>query len=582
MAEVLAFKDVIEQLQKNNRSEAGRDSRHTVALNKLSDTFEGVTDGLEVMDKNEQKAKQEKEQKEEKEKAEKEKKDAEEKEATMKLFNISAEELEAREKMQKSIDDDVKAADERRKLLEQSGQNAEKDAQYQAMLLKIEKQKQRQAKKNRLGIATRAKDEAKFRLTQLKYFVQSQLTLKNVAKGLLNLTGGLIKGLGSVLGGAAGGAKTLFGFVMNALKKAVLFLFLPALLAFLNSDLFEKLKTFILEEGVPAIKRFAAFFQETLVPILKDIYENNIKPIVVFLKDVLVRQFQIFLEMFKGIGEAIDLFKEGDILGGIKKIIGTLFTFFKDTINNLLTGIFNIIGNIFGIESLEGTDDAFGLIKDAFNKLIENIKNYFFGILDGIKTAIKDIVFQVTGGLFGEEDPEKILQRRKDDLQDLEERNAVTRERIQKSIDSKKERISNLDLNTSRGKRQAARIEKQIKLEEEKLVGLDAEESEKKLEIAELEGKTLQDKEIVQKEQKKATKLELKQLEEPTSQQIQAKQRTDLINQRALNEQAGGAPQVNIVNNSTDNRTNQQNVQSNSHPVMDNDPVLKSLVATSY
>ena len=142
--------------------------------------------------------------------------------------------------------------------------------------------------------------------------------------------------------------------------------------------------------------------------------------------------------------------------------------------------------------------------------------------------------------------------------------------------------MSNLDLDTSRGKRQAARIEKQIKLEEEKLVGLDAEESEKKLEIAELEGKTVQDKEIVQKEQKKTSELELKQLEEPTPQQIQAKQRTDLINQRALNEQAGGAPQVNIVNNSTDNRTNQQNVQSNSHPVMDNDPLLKSLVATSY
>ena len=44
------LQDVIEQLQKNNRSEAGRDSRHTMALNRLSDTFDGVTDGLEVMD----------------------------------------------------------------------------------------------------------------------------------------------------------------------------------------------------------------------------------------------------------------------------------------------------------------------------------------------------------------------------------------------------------------------------------------------------------------------------------------------------------------------------------------------------
>ena len=569
MAEVLAFKDVIVEVQKNTKV-----SDET--LNAMVAAQENANNIAEEQMKRDDQAKQEKEQKDEKEKAEKEKKDAEEKEATMKLFNISAEELEARENMQKSIDDDVKAADERRKLLEQSGQNTEKDAEYQAMLLKIEKQKQRQAKKNRLGIATRAKEEAKFRLTQLRYFVQSQLTLGNVAKGLLNLTGGLIKGLGSVLGGAAGGAKNLFGFVMNALKKAVLFLFLPALLAFLNSDLFEKLKTFILEEGVPAIKRFAAFFQETLVPILKDIYENNIKPIVVFLKDVLVRQFQIFLEMFKGIGEAIDLFKEGDILGGIKKIIGTLFTFFKDTINNLLTGIFNIIGNIFGIESLEGTDDAFGLVKDAFLSLVEKIKNYFFGILDSVKAFISDAIYTLTFGKFGGT-AEQRLERESKKLQELEEGNQSDRNRLQGIIEKQRERAS-----TAKSEKQRKDAERIIQNRQADLDKLNKEESEQRLKVAKLEGEVVQDKEIVQKEQKKATELELKQLEEPTPQQIQAKQRTDLINQRALNEQAGGAPQVNIVNNSTDNRTNQQNVQSNSHPVMDNDPVLKSLVATSY
>ena len=64
----------------------------------------------------------------------------------------------------------------------------------------------------------------------------------------------------------------------------------------------------------------------------------------------------------------------------------------------------------------------------------------------------------------------------------------------------------------------------------------------------------------------------------PTSRQAAASARTETITQGAATDQAGGAPQVNIVNNSTDNRTNQQNVQSNSHPVMDNDPLLKSLV----
>ena len=67
----------------------------------------------------------------------------------------------------------------------------------------------------------------------------------------------------------------------------------------------------------------------------------------------------------------------------------------------------------------------------------------------------------------------------------------------------------------------------------------------------------------------------------PTSKQAAASARTETITQGTMTDQAGGAPQVNIVNNSTDNRTNQQNVQSNSHPVMDNDPLLKSLIGAA-
>ena len=414
--------------------------------------------------------------------------------AQLKFFGRSEKQQQKLDAQKQSIDDQKEALNRLIKEQKKQGIDVTRSAQVLKAQQKIQREEKRFEKKNRLGLLRRTKQEALFRLTQLELGRRSLRGILRspiiIGKGLKDLTVGLAKGIGGVLGGAAGGAKNLFGFIMNALKKVVIFGFLPTLIAFLDSDLFKTLKTFIIEKGIPAFQQFASFFQDSIIPFLEKIYEENIKPIVGFLFDSLVKQFQIFGDAFKGIGEAIDLFKEGDILGGIKKIIGTLFTFLKDTLDNLLTGIFNIIGNIFGIESLENTDSVFDLVKDAFLSLVDRIQKYFFGILDGIKTTIKDIVFQVTGGLFGEEDPEKVLQRRKEDLQKLEEKNAGIRERIQKGIDSKRERISKLDLDTARGRRLAAKEEKQILAEEKKLAKLDAAESEKKLEIAKLENAT--------------------------------------------------------------------------------------------
>ena len=43
----IGFASIVDQLKKNNRSEAGRDGRHTMFLNKINETLGGVTEGLE-------------------------------------------------------------------------------------------------------------------------------------------------------------------------------------------------------------------------------------------------------------------------------------------------------------------------------------------------------------------------------------------------------------------------------------------------------------------------------------------------------------------------------------------------------
>ena len=43
----IGFASIVDQLKKNNRSEAGRDGRHTMFLNQINETLGGVTEGLE-------------------------------------------------------------------------------------------------------------------------------------------------------------------------------------------------------------------------------------------------------------------------------------------------------------------------------------------------------------------------------------------------------------------------------------------------------------------------------------------------------------------------------------------------------
>ena len=67
----------------------------------------------------------------------------------------------------------------------------------------------------------------------------------------------------------------------------------------------------------------------------------------------LCRLFEDIGVLFEDIGLAITDFKNGDILGGISKLIGGLATFFMNTIDNLITSVFNLFAGLFGFEGTE-------------------------------------------------------------------------------------------------------------------------------------------------------------------------------------------------------------------------------------
>ena len=176
-------------------------------------------------------------------------------------------------------------------------------------------------------------------------------------------------------------AKAFGGNIVGVLKKLLIGGALAAFIAFMNSEYWEKTKKVIVEDIVPA---------------LVSVYENVLQPLFTVIKDVFIRQWENIKVLFDGIGEAITKFKEGDILGGITGLIGSLGTFFMNTIDNLITGVFNLFAGLFG---LEGTDSVFGSIGKFINDTWNSITGFFTDLYNASVKLFSEFIDSVVGSV---------------------------------------------------------------------------------------------------------------------------------------------------------------------------------------
>ena len=204
--------------------------------------------------------------------------------------------------------------------------------------------------------------------------------IQSVEKGVVGVAtsfGNAVKEKASAFGG---GLKSMLG-------KLLIGGALAAFIAFMNSEYWEKTKKVIMDDIVPAIQ---------------SLYENVLLPIFDIVKDVFIRQFENVKELFSGVGDAITKFQEGDVLGGITTLIGSLGSFFINTIDNLITGVYNLFAGLFGLES---TDSVFGSISKFVTDTLASIKGFFVGIYDGVVGLFTDPVGTLTSmwnGIVGE------------------------------------------------------------------------------------------------------------------------------------------------------------------------------------
>ena len=213
----------------------------------------------------------------------------------------------------------------------------------------------------------------------------------NIFKNILGGISGLGTKIGGVLGKIGGSALDVAKSGFDKIKGALLPLLLPALLALLNSEQWKKIGE-IVSQVVEALK---VFYEAVLVPIFTS------------LKEGFFRQFEIVGELFTGIGEAIQLFKDGEILQGIIKVISSIGTFVLKSLDNLVTTVYNAIAGIFGFEQTDSVGgsilkffkDTYENITTTIKETFENVKAFFAEAVESVKTFFSDLGKNTLEGL---------------------------------------------------------------------------------------------------------------------------------------------------------------------------------------
>lgn len=284
----------------------------------------------------------------------------------------------------------------RQQLINNGTDAAEANAQTRAETVKIMQQQKDAIIKNNPALTILAPlkmmaDGAKAGVKSAAAQVEDKRKNFRLQESLLNGINSVEQGVLSVASNFGDAVKdkaiAFGGGLKSILGKLLIGGALAAFVAFMNSPYWEKMKTLI---------------SEKIVPALTFVFDNILKPLWDEGLSLIFKQFETIGNLFSGIGDAITLFKEGKILEGISTLVGSLGTFFKDTVDNLITGVYNLFGGLFGLEK---TDSVFGEISKFFSDTWTSIKTFFTDLYNGVVGIFADPVGTLTNlwnGLVGE------------------------------------------------------------------------------------------------------------------------------------------------------------------------------------
>ena len=188
-----------------------------------------------------------------------------------------------------------------------------------------------------------------------------------------------------VVGAAGSVAEKVKGalpkFNVATLIKALGIGALVAVLTMTGGD-FEKLKSFLTDKLIPALK---SFYDKGLKPLIDNVIKPFLSIAIPALGDSVLKLIEDVGKFFGGLGEAGKMIREGDYSGAAMKVVTSVGTLVKDLADNILTlGL-----KLFGVEFAEG-ETAFGKIGDFFSNMITDITNFVNTTIDDITNYFRE------------------------------------------------------------------------------------------------------------------------------------------------------------------------------------------------
>ena len=300
--------------------------------------------------------------------------------------NIGAKTIKDLKEQKVALDAQQTELENMRKGIEELGGVAEQDSNYNKMVVDYEKNKADLEKRNqRLTIRDR--------FNQFRESVKSGKVQERISKGIDGIKDGF-KGFASTLGdikdSAVSGIKDVGTFGLA--------LFLPALIAFLNSPIYNKAKKYILDEVLPSLTKF---YNDYIVPLGKKLEEMGIggKEIGIgaILTYLTVKMFPLIKTLsgaFMSLGGGIIKFtgkitgvlvKYGLQAGG--KIVGLGLKALTGSFSALGNGLRSIGGGISGVagQSVSKSGKLMGLLKTGLGKLKGGFETVGNAVINGAK-----------------------------------------------------------------------------------------------------------------------------------------------------------------------------------------------------
>ena len=180
-------------------------------------------------------------------------------------------------------------------------------------------------------------------------------------------------------------AKAVGGSMFDMIKKAALFMLIPALIAFMNSPLFDKLKTFIIDKLIPALKLMTGIIVDIATTLTSWVTSAVDWIILAFtdpkaVLDMLWRGISNIAEYIynNALKPAWDWIKLlfTDPVAALKGLVSSFGSLVDWIFNNTFLKAWNWITGLFGFEPVA---DTFSLW-DTMSAVFDEVKAWFIGL----------------------------------------------------------------------------------------------------------------------------------------------------------------------------------------------------------